>query len=60
LLRAGAAALLNAADSSVNYPLSSAQVVSQVNAALASGDRQTIVDLTVQLDADNNLPCPLN
>jgi len=60
LLRAGAAALLSAADASVNYPLSTAQVISQVNDALASADRKAIVDLTVQLDAYNNFPCPLN
>jgi hypothetical protein len=60
LLRAAAAALLNAASSGVAYPLTTAQVISQVNAALASGDRDTMLTLASLLDADNNLGCPLN
>jgi hypothetical protein len=31
-----------------------------VNAALASGNRATMLDLASQLDADNNLGCPLS
>ena len=58
LLRAAVAALLNAADPSVNYPRTVAQVVNDVNAAMASGDRKTILDLASELDADNNLGCP--
>jgi hypothetical protein len=60
LLRAGVAALLNAASPDVDYPLSTAEVISAVNAALASGDRDTMLDLAADLDADNNLGCPLS
>jgi hypothetical protein len=58
LLRIAAAAYLNSL--SVDYPLSSADVVSMVNAALATNDRETILDLAETLDAENNLGCPLN
>jgi hypothetical protein len=58
LLRAAAAAYLSSL--SVNYPLSSADVVSMVNTALASGDRDTILDLAKLLDSYNNLGCPLS
>jgi hypothetical protein len=58
LLRAAVAALLNAADPDVNYPLSVAQVIAEVNAALASGDRQVILDEAARLDEFNNLGCP--
>src|SRR5262249_2097182 len=60
LLRAGVSALLNAADPQVNYPRQTQAVISSVNSALASGDRNTMETLASQLDADNNLGCPLN
>lgn len=60
LLRAGVAALLNASSSGVDYPRSPADVISEVNAALASNDRDTMLTLASALDADNNLGCPLN
>ena len=50
LLRAAVAALLNAASPDVNYPLTTAQVISQVNAALASNNRSTMLALASQLD----------
>jgi hypothetical protein len=56
LLRAAAAAYLNSL--AVDYPLTDAEVVSMVNAALASGDRATILALAAVLDANNNLGCP--
>jgi hypothetical protein len=59
LLRAGVAALLNAANPTVDYPLSEAQVIDQVNAAAATGDRNTILALASRLDQANNLGCPL-
>jgi hypothetical protein len=59
LLRAAVAALLNAASSEVDYPLSVAQVIQRVNAALASGNRATILALAAELDALNNAGCPL-
>jgi hypothetical protein len=37
-----------------------AQVIASVDAALASGDRDTMLILASALDADNNLGCPLN
>jgi hypothetical protein len=58
LLRAAVAALLNAAASNLNYPLSQSDVISQVNAALASGDRDTMITLAGLLDSYNNLGCP--
>jgi hypothetical protein len=60
LLRAAVAALLNAGDSDLNYPRTTAQILSDVNAALSSNDRDTMLTLASQLDADNNLGCPLS
>lgn len=59
LLKAGVAALLNSASPGVDYPLTTAEVIAQVNAALASGDRNTMIALAEQLDAYNSLSCPL-
>jgi hypothetical protein len=60
LLRAAVAALLNSASPGVNYPLTTAEVIAQVNTALASQNRSTMLALAGQLDSDNNLGCPLN
>jgi hypothetical protein len=60
LLRAAVAALLNAAHPDIDYPRSPAQVIADVNAALASNNRNTMLTLASALDADNNLGCPLN
>ena len=64
LLRAAVAADLNAAHEDVGYPYRRLQdpfrIQSQVNAALHSLDRQTMLDLAAVLDAANNLGCPLN
>jgi choice-of-anchor A domain-containing protein len=60
LLRAAVAALLNAASPDVDYPLSTGEVISQVNAALASGSASTIEALKDELDDYNNLGCPLD
>lgn len=60
LLRAAVAALLNAAHPGVDYPRTTAEVIADVNAALASNDRATMLALATELDADNNLGCPLN
>jgi hypothetical protein len=59
LLRASVAALLNSSSSGVDYPLTTAQVIAQVNAALASANRDTILALATDLDDKNNLGCPL-
>ncbi|MCM2280469.1 MAG: hypothetical protein NDI61_01330 [Bdellovibrionaceae bacterium] len=60
LMRAAVAALLNASHPGVDYPRTAAQVISSVNAALASGNRETMLALAEALDDDNNLGCPLN
>ena len=60
LLRAAVAALLNAAHPDVGYALSEADVISMVNAALASNDRGTILDLAEELDIFNNAGCPID
>jgi hypothetical protein len=60
LLRAAVAALLNASHPGVDYPQTPAQVIAAVNAALASGDRDTMLALAASLDASNNLGCPLH
>jgi hypothetical protein len=60
LLRASVAALLDSAHPNVNYPLSPASVIADVNAALASRNRDTMLSLASALDRDNNLGCPLN
>jgi hypothetical protein len=61
LLRAAAAAYLNSLPQyNLNYPLTTAQITSAVNAALASNDRGTMISLAALLDIANNLGCPLN
>jgi hypothetical protein len=59
LLRAGVAALLNAAHPGVLYPRTEASVIADVNAALLQ-NRDAMLSLAAALDADNNLGCPLN
>ena len=59
LLRAGVAAVLNAAHPGVNYPHTVGEVVNVVNQALASCDRDTMLSRATDLDRDNNLWCPL-
>lgn len=60
LLRAATAALLSASHASVSYPRSTATVIADVNAALASQNRDAMLALAAALDADNNRGCPLN
>jgi hypothetical protein len=60
LLRAAVAALLNSAHSDVDYPRTTAEVIADVNAALSSNSRNTMLALAAELDGDNNLGCPLN
>jgi hypothetical protein len=57
LLRAAVAALLNASSPEVDYPFTSQQVITMVNAAFQSCDRGTILTLASELDRDNNLGC---
>ena len=60
LLRAAVAAVLNSAHPAISYPRTVAGIVADVNAALASSDRSTIISLASALDADNNLGCPIS
>ncbi len=64
LLRAATAAVLNAAHEGIGYPyrrnVEPFRIIATVNAALASVDRQQMLDLAATLDAANNLGCPLN
>ncbi|MBM3237115.1 T9SS type A sorting domain-containing protein [Candidatus Poribacteria bacterium] len=55
LLRAAVAALLNAAHPNINYPLTVGKVISDVNTALASLNRDTMLALATTLDNYNNL-----
>lgn len=57
LLRAAVAGILNATDGDVDYPSSAADLIADVNAALASGNRNTMIALAGSIDADNNLGC---
>lgn len=59
LLRAAVAALLNASHAEVDYPRTSASIIADVNAALASNSRSAMLALAGELDEDNNLGCPL-
>jgi hypothetical protein len=63
LLRASTAAYLNAAHEGLGYPYrrfsEPFHIKAKVNAALASLDRATILDLATTLDTANNLGCPL-
>jgi hypothetical protein len=44
----------------VDYPLTTAQVITLVDDAIASGDRGTILGVAAALDGLNNLGCPIN
>jgi hypothetical protein len=60
LLRHAVAALLNATSDCVQYPLTPEEVVEQVNEALASCHRGTMLRLGEFLDELNNAGCPLD
>ncbi|HXE74859.1 MAG TPA: hypothetical protein VNN18_04375 [Candidatus Xenobia bacterium] len=60
LFQQAVAAVLNAEHPDVEYPMTKDEIVTAVDAALASGDRDAILALKDQLDAYNNLGCPLN
>jgi hypothetical protein len=59
LLRQAVASLLNSAHPDVDFSLTTAQVISAVNTALATDDRDTILDLAEDLAAANEAGCPL-
>jgi hypothetical protein len=58
LLRHAVAALLNAASPSVDYPLTTAQVIQMTNEAIASGNSQVIEETKDLFDLYNNLGAP--
>jgi len=58
LFRAATAAYLNSLNDEISYPLTSAQIVSQVNTALATLNRDAYLKLAGTLDTYNNLGCP--
>jgi hypothetical protein len=61
LLRVAVGALLNSTALNGKYPLTTAQILAQVNAAMATGNRDTILALQGQLDTFNNTGgCPLS
>jgi hypothetical protein len=62
LLRAAVAAMLDAANGAVAYPFSPADIISAVNTAIATGDRNSILTLATTLDGANNGSggCPLS
>lgn len=60
LVHHAVAALLNAAHPDVNYPMLEGDVIAEVNAALASGDQDTMLDLKDILDDYNKFGCPLD
>ena len=60
LLRQAVASLLNAAHPDVTFPWTVAGVVNQVNATLAGGAREAMLDLAGDMDEDNNLGCPFD
>lgn len=62
LVRAAAAAYLNAAHEGLGYPMRRNQpdgIFDKLAAALRSGDRDQMLALAAELDAANNLGCPL-
>lgn len=60
LLHHAVAALLNAAHPGVEYDESVADIIADVNAALATGSRDSMLALKTTLDELNNSGCPLN
>jgi hypothetical protein len=55
LMRQAVAALLNSSNPLVNYPISTADVISKTNAALASHDPTQLSALQALFEADNSL-----
>jgi len=60
LLHHAVASLLNAANPGVSFGDSAANVISTTNAALATGDRGTMLAQKDDFDRANNQGCPLN
>lgn len=60
LLKQAVAALLNSSHPGVEYGMTKADVIAEVNAALASGSRNAMIALGEELDTLNNAGCTLN
>ncbi|HET9227712.1 MAG TPA: hypothetical protein VFR31_13650 [Thermoanaerobaculia bacterium] len=60
MLKQATGSLLNSAHPGVDFPFTTAQLVADVNAALASQDISTLSALAAALDTANTLGCPLN
>ena len=60
LLRAAVAGILSASSPDVNYPSTISEIITSVNNAIATLDRDTMLTLATQIDNDNNRSCPLN
>ena len=60
LLRAAAAAYLNSLNTCVAFPISTGLLIQEVNTALASCTKSTILTEATRLDGFNNLGCPIN
>lgn len=60
LLRAATAGLLNIQHEDVNYPRTAPQLIGEVDAALATGEREEILALAHELDELNNEGCSIN
>jgi hypothetical protein len=60
LIKQAVAALLNADHPDVDYPLTESEILTLVNTALCSNDQVDILSAQNELNALNNLGCPLN
>ncbi|MEA2564433.1 MAG: large repetitive protein [Acidobacteriota bacterium] len=60
MLKQATGSLLNSAHAGVDFPWTTAQLISEVNSALASQNSSVLLGLASQLDHDNTLGCPLN
>ncbi len=60
MLKQATGSLLNSAHAGVDFPWTTAQLIADVNAALASQDINTLLSLATRLEHDNTLGCPLN
>ncbi len=60
LIKQATGSVLNSAHAGIDFPWQTAQLISEVNAALASQNGNTLLNLAVALEHDNTLGCPLN
>jgi hypothetical protein len=60
LIKHATAALLNATHPDVDYMRAAADIIDDVNAAMATGDSHEMNTLKSALDDDNNSGCPLS